>query len=600
MAWLLGLLLSVAPDLAGYPLPARDSDASVQFVLSNGRLTAGIDAEGRIAELRWPTVGYWDHLAYALEEGGRVSGGAHWALLARGGALQAPDTNRWSISHQQPEPGVLVTRYIDRSGAGRVTQRVYIPDAMDILVITLDLEDFSEPPRCLWYQHLAPSTSHVTGMADGYNRILQSGGFAAYYDPEAGMLSQFRPAMPAHEDWANARELAAGNAPPGSWRDFDEGVYWGVFSPTGVNGGVCASTRAPVAQLAQSLEATTRSARAGPSHGLVELAMEAVADDHTRASVALAVAATGTELQRLREAILQQGIPATLPPSPDVAPAEPSGDALADLLACVDEETGSIVRAPVANPALNHVAIFDTAWATAALDRWEYHTQSEQALVFHLETVRTTHGPAGLPGSLPAYVFTTKAPARFEDSANPAATAWLLAAVWRHYATQAPETGRDFLEAWAPVLMDAGDFLARAPDVGGVLAGVLKPEAASMALLQTHYLGLVSARGIVAALDRNEPGHWRSRREETYARMRFRQLDESRPDDRESPWLHYWVECLPEAARSSDGAWAILQAPEATPGDALLTTSASSAALPLHPAVPWALEASLELLAAPE
>ncbi|MCF6287106.1 MAG: hypothetical protein L3K26_18260, partial [Candidatus Hydrogenedentes bacterium] len=245
--------------------------------------------------------------------------------------------------------------------------------------------------------------------------------------------------------------------------------------------------------------------------------------------------------------------------------------------------------------ALAHAALFDSVWACAALDKQGYGSEAERVLRFHLDTMRTAFMPSGPPGSLPAYVHTTGVPARFLDSANPASTAWLLAALWRHSVSLPPEQALKFLDTCKNSILDGGDFLARAPVVGEVLSGTMKPGAASLTTLQTHYLGLVSGQSIMARLGQNEPGAWQSRREEVYARIRFRQLDEKRVQDPESPWLAYWVSTLPEAAPSENTPWQVLLS-DKSPTAAELLESVPSAGPAVNQGIPVALRAALAIL----
>lgn len=144
------------------------------------------------------------------------------------------------------------------------------------------------------------------------------------------------------------------------------------------------------------------------------------------------------------------------------------------------------------------------------------------------------------------------------------------------------------LKEWEDVLRQGGDFLARAPVVGAVLSGTMKPMAASLAELETHYLGLVSARLLLEELGETEPTHWQQRREETYARIRFRQLDGV--EEEASRWLDAWVRHLPEGAKGESGAWDVLVLPQGGPVrlPAALTGIATG--------VPVSLRAALTLL----
>ena len=246
------------------------------------------------------------------------------------------------------------------------------------------------------------------------------------------------------------------------------------------------------------------------------------------------------------------------------------------------------MRAPISYPALAYATVFNTAWATAALDSMGFAVLGQRALEFHRTTVRTTYGGDGLPGSLPASVHSTGQIADFLDGANPSSTAWLLAALWRHVAELDPTAAEAQLKDWDDALRLGGDYLARAPVVGAVLSGTMNPTAASLADLQTHYLGLVSARLLLERQGEREPTHWQQRREETYARIRFRQLDGA--EDAGSRWLDVWVRHLPEGARVPAEVWEILQLTEEAP------VSLPTALQRIPAGVPVSMRAALTVL----
>jgi len=589
MAWLLAVLVAVSPDLDGYAWPHRSAAAPIRAITGNGQLTAGIDGAGHLAQLRWPGLGHGDHLHYRAED--ERTAGAGWVFTDGGGAF-AFGHGQWAIRHEMEPGGTLVTHYAELAGPRRATQRLHVAKDADLAAVELVLEGFSPELRCYWYQQLAPSTATAGGLPDGYARLSHLRSFATYADADIGMIVQFRPEKITRSDVARARRLAASGAADAAGRDFGDGVYWGTFSPTGASGVHCAPPGTPL----EALLAEDPGPRwvAGEARAALRLDPEYLAEERQRFVLCLAVADSDAALRAHAAVVAKGGLPeaATFPPHIPLDDAR--REALAALLACVDENTGAAVRAPVSLPPLAHAAIFDSAWAAAALDDAGYHGVAAGILRFHLATVRETFGPAGAPGSLPAYVHTTGQPARFLDSANPAATAWLLAAIWRHVAVAPAEETGPLLMARENTLVDCGDFLARAPVVGGVLAGTLAPQAAPLATLQTHYLGLISARSILAHLGQEEPGHWRSRREEAYARIRFRQLDESRSGDGESPWLARWVAALPASAISDDGAWEVLRPAGALDaGDVLLPDGGSQG---LSPDVPVALHAALASL----
>lgn len=564
---------------------ASSAPAHVVEVTGNGRITAGMDGAGRLIQLRWPTLGYWEHLAPEAADA-TTPGGAGWRLSTGAGAHPFTD-GPWQIDQHRNADGSVTTTYTDESGGRQAVQRLTVLNDVDVLVVQLEIVGFPPDTRVYWSQWLRPSTHLPTGFPDGYHRFPQSTGFVTAYDPVDGTLLAFRPRHPGKEDWSRARHLATTVRSSTVWTSFGSGVYWGTFSPSGALGGNVVPARRETAAFPVPVKGDGHVGVTGRAHGVLEPALEAISPGRYGVTVYLAVAETEGALQVLRTRTLEMR-PMARAGSPPTTHDEAGVSALETLLACFDSATGSVLRAPVSYPALAHATVFNTAWATAALDQEGLTVPAQRALAFHRATLRTTFGVDGLPGSLPARVHSTGQPAQFLDGANPSSTAWLLAALWRHVAGLEPERALAGLEEWDEALELGGDFLSRAPVVGAVLSGTMGPQAASLAELQTHYLGLVSARLLRERQGKTEPIHWQQRREETYARIRFRQLDGA--VDAESRWLDAWVRALPDEARVQGNVWDILRIPEASP------VRLPSELEELDAGVPVALRAALSLL----
>jgi len=573
MKWWLALLSGLMWVNGGAATPLE-----VVEVTGNGRITAGLDATGRLTQLRWPTLGYWEHMG--------APAGAGWWLVD--GAECLPFTaDDWHITQRRNTDGSVTTVYAAREDGRRATQHLSVLRDADVVVVQLVLEEFSTGARIFWSQHMMPSTHLVNGVPDGYHRFPQSTGFVTAFDPVDGTLLSFRPQAPGKEDWRRARRLAASVRSSTAWSSFNEGAYWGTFSPAGLRSGYCVTGDDGRPVIASPGAGQTLPAVVGAAHGILEPLVETTAAGTQQFTLCLAVASSEPALQALRTRLLEKGVPNR--PTPQAATDDASATyTLSSLLACVDPSSGSILRAPISTPALAHASVFNTAWTTAALDRFGYTIPAQRALEFHRETVQRTYGADGMPGSLPAFVHSTGQSADFQDRANPSSTAWLLAALWRHVAGLEPEMANALLKEWEDVLRQGGDFLARAPVVGAVLSGTMKPIAASLAELETHYLGLVSARLLLEELGETEPTHWQQRREETYARIRFRQLDGV--EEEASRWLDAWVRHLPDEAKAESGVWDVLKLPQEGP------VRLPAALRGIATGVPVSLRAALTLL----
>ena len=592
MGWLLSLLLAVSPGLPGYTWPAPDSRAPIRAVVSNGRLTVDIDGTGRLAGLRWPSLGYWEHIDSRPEEGaeGAPWGNGYWVIVS-GGQPECFDSAAWTITHAVSATEEATTEYRERDGTRRAVQQLRVSPAGDLLTIDLELYHFGPDCRVYWYQAFSPATSVIRGTTVPYNDILPGTGFATYYDDTADILVQFRPDGADRDSWQMAREFAARGGLSTDRPRFGPGVYLGTFAPGGLESGFCAPAPGEISRLLEgSRPGTAAHFVSGRACGLLGVGLHPGAGGGARATICVGAAMDGPSLYELRRRRIQaHGV--------DEAPGRPAGPGPAtgparDLLACQDADTGAVVRGLVGRPPMTHAAVFDSIWASAALDRLGYRDRAGRALAFHIRSVRAAFLPEGPPGSLPAYLHLNDEPATNVNGANPATTAWLLAGMWRHTAV----TMERVAPAWEGPLLDCGDFLARAPEAGGVLAGVLSPDSLSLAQLQLHYLGLLSAKSLLESLGRDEPAPWQGRREELYARIRFRQLNGGEGGD--SGWIDRWVRALPEGAVGDEAPWQILQtdAPHATKQ----LRDFAQGPLGVHPDTPRALDAALNILFAAE
>jgi hypothetical protein len=232
-----------------------------------------------------------------------------------------------------------------------------------------------------------------------------------------------------------------------------------------------------------------------------------------------------------------------------------------ELLGCIDPESGAVVRVPMGEKAAAVCQVFDSVWASAALDALGLHDEAERALAVHVATVRDESGTDTPAGSLPREIRPDGRAASFRGNADPESAAWLLAACWRHGASLSASERIAYLGPIWPRLSLAADYLAREPTVGGALSGALPASAAPLDLLRTHYLGLESSRLAAEALGREEPGLWSDRRGEIYARIRFRTLNQTGDDATMKPWVNWWVALMPGA--QADEGWDVLKTAEA-------------------------------------
>lgn len=574
----------------------------IAYVTGNGGLTAGIDAHGGLVQLRWPGPGGLDHVA-APAPAGRGTGwyileGTTWLPLGGAG---------WSVrsGYTGSDSLVLSTHFEAENESRLAVQRVFVWPERDVLAVTLRLTGFDPDTRVAWYQNLAPSTRQVTGYPPVQGRADHFNDFAAWYDADAAVLVHFRPDQPGRADWDRARALAGDSGARPDWPAFGPGAYFTTVSPQPVLAAAAAPVSTPV--VARDLDkGTPPHAAAGRVHAWLELqpaplgpALEAAvlvgAGETGEASRASALAARETGAPALRLAAEEMG-PTWLKGARAAARDPAHARTVLDLLLCIDQASGAVLRAPLADPPEAYAAVFDTAWASAALDGLGYTGAAARALQFHLDTVR---GPAGdgLPaGSLPATATVAGNPARYAGNADPEAAAWLLAACWRHAQMRPPAAGEDYLAGVWPVLQRSAVYLAREPRAGRALSSGQPAPDVPLALLKTHYLGLECARRIAERLGEAEPGVCADRREEIYSRIRFRVLNGEGGADAGTPWISWWVGQLAGLGEAAASGWDVIAGPEQVPP---LGTDAAGLDWGGRATVPRALPQAIQCLNGP-
>ena len=560
------LLQFAAPGAA----PAQPVSSEVQFLTGDGYLSAGIDSQGRLVHLRWPGPWQWEHVGVQAEEADAAPAGEGAGWLIRDGADWVPiAADGWSVrsGYTTPDSLVIATHFESPRDGRTARQRVLLWPGEDVLVVELQLQGFPPDTRIAWYQNFAPVTRNVTGLGGAAPPAGPERGFAAWYDPERAVLTQFRPMAPGRSLQTRARELAGEPPTPGGWDQFGKGVYLSTLSPNTV-------VAAHLAEVGAPLPDGDRHAAAGRAWARVELAPEPAGGAVVFTAI-LGLGETSVDARTAASLAHLAGLPAVSVAAESLgaewlrgartapAPAAIQRDIL-NLLLCIDRASGAVLRAPAGNPPQAYATVFDAVWASAALDALGYTDAGGRALQLHLDGVRPDGGAGYPPGSLPAAVYTTGDLARFDGAADPASAAWLLAACWRHAISLGPEDGGSYLESAWPVLARCADYLAREPGVGRALAGVTSMPDVPLRLLDAHYLGLECARRSVEMLGGEESGMVAERRSELYARIRFRRLNAGASGEAGDPWINRWLRELAGLGLDAESGWqALLDSPEA-------------------------------------
>ncbi len=537
---------------------ASHAAAPIALVTGNGRITVALDETGGLAQFSWPGPGAAPLLGDA---------GARWHMATPEGPVDFSDED-WTIAQQYAAPDslVVVTQYTENGGARSAEQTVAaIPD-QDLLLVRLRLKGFASTTRVFWSQSFLPYGHLVPGLAGEQPSIRAMNGFAAGYDSEARLLEHGRPIAPGKTQWRQGRDWVRG----GTYAETGPGLYVGAaFINDIVQGTVCGDWEVWTRWAAPApLPGTARIV--GSAIGIVELtpvvsdsALELVlllgASDSRaglRRTLAVGIPKGATEL----EAVASRPGGAWGAVSPENGGEGPLLQRWClNLLLSIDPTSGAALHAPLLADSAVYSDVFDTAWSAAALDGMGLPDAAQRALAHHIQSVRSAQGVDTPAGSLPRKVYRDGATASFSGNADPESAAWLLAACWHHAASLAVPERRGFLEPHWPALSRCADYLAREPRVGSALSGALTADAAPLDTLRTHYLGLESSRRMAEALGEVEPGLWTDRRDEIYARLRFRKLNQSGGGESGTPWVDWWITQMPGAKAETGTGWEVLK-----------------------------------------
>jgi len=549
------LLLLAAP----WTYAAATDGGTVDHLTGDGRLTAGIDERGRLTYLRWPSPEGWEHVGYGEGDGQRAAPGAGWLVRAEEswGSLGAEG---WSIKsdYTTPESLVVSTQFTGLDGGRSAVQKLLVWPGEDVVGVQLRLTGFPADTRIAWYEDFAPSTHNVTGGSHLERPVRPERDFAAWYDATRTTLVHFRPQQPGRAQWAQAHDRRDAEPSDGGWDEFGTGVYLSFVSPNQVLGVAVGRSDAPLP------DAGARHA-VGPVHARLELAPEPRGDELV-AEVFIGFGSTSAEARVRAMAALHAEWPAVL------MAAERTGsdwlrgargivsDAsfhrnVLNLLLCVDRASGAVRYEPSSGPAGAVARVFDSVWASAALDSLGYTDGAARALQVHLDSARLEFSDGQPAGSLPAAIYCTGEAARFDGTADPASAAWLLAGCWRH-AISLPEDGVGaYLESVTPVLAACAEYLAREPGVGRALLGGGAAAEAPLSLLETHFLGLESWRRILALRGTPEPGVVADRRSELLYLIRIRRQNDVASEQSANPWIGRWLRELWGLGAEASAGW---------------------------------------------
>ncbi|MDK1021859.1 MAG: hypothetical protein QGD90_09520 [Candidatus Hydrogenedentes bacterium] len=449
-----------------------------------GRLTVGVNGRGRISLCKWPTPGYNDQLTYRTRTrdapalGVEPGHGILWGIRLDGELVWMNDP-RWEVyqHYDAPSNSIMVTEARWPNSSIAVTQRVSVLPLRDVLVTELAVSGLALLPQIYWYANFTPCTRHIPEIPVADSLLDALNDFAAFSDPDEGLVVHFRPEKPSKEDWERAKRLTQDAATPGQWRTFKDGTWIGYRGSQGLRKVHCGSGVVTPSQAVGLLPDTTGrpSSASGQTYSVVEIVPKRESDRY----IASVVVGFGKNYQQLKDLLddvaetdagesfheiaqfHRRIIDSTVyPDALGQRALEYSWRAQLTLLAARDVNTGSFVRSPAIQPPLARDWPKHGAWIVHAMDLAGDLDIAEMQLKFYLNNIRTEYARGKPIGSLPASTYTDGMEASPHFIVDDEAVAWLLWALKEHSAFL-PDARRDeFLESiWEQVVLCA-DFLA--------------------------------------------------------------------------------------------------------------------------------------------
>lgn len=594
--------LMAGPEAPWNPAALPMDKGGVTAVVGNGRLTVGLDARGNVWNCFWPGPGQDNQLA--PDRPGQPC--AVFFLGLQGQIISTADPAWQAIGPQDAvsDGGTVETRLALPGTDTVLRQTVSVVSSMDVLAIQIGVSGVPGPPGVFWYQDFNPRTARIPEAAWLPAIWPNSADFAAFLvSAPAFRAYQFRPEAPSKAEWAGARRLvqnrdaAQVRRAAASWGTASRAIWVGLASPNRAAGAVCGEVddaEAPLQQVRQGRIGGSAAA-VGDCAVAVELAPEPRGNEYG-VTLYLAFGHNAEEVDEHLDTVLRSdfAIPAVQPETqPEQDPEFSRLRALSTLRRALDPESGSVARAPVAEPPQFLVSAEVTAWAALALDYAGQHSEAAAALRFLRTKVRMQSRPGQPKGSLASAYYASGAEAAPHLVLDPSASAWLLSGLWRHGAfLSGPEKQTWFEESWESVRACA-DFLCQwSSGPGGAPLPAYDPlqgrDASRDEALLHHLMGLNAAIRIDAALSKRSGPSWVRRRDELENQLRSRMLLGKKSALQISPSLPFWLRGAIETDRE-----AVWSAPAVHAED-----TAALSGIPFGPRAEWSQDADVDAYAA--
>ncbi len=505
-----------------------------------GGLTVGVNGRGRISLCKWPSPGYNDQISYRVRAAG-PSGrevdpghGLLWGIRMDGELVWMNDP-RWEIRQRYDAPSntIMVTE-ARWPGSGVVaTQRISVLPLSDVFVSEMEVSGVASPPQFYWFANFTPCTRHLPELPVADWLLDDLNDFAAFSDPNEGIVIHFRPEKPSRKDWERAERLSKSAARAGQWRSFRDGAWIAYQGINGLQAAQCGSGATTPAEAVGLLRdaAGRSSAATGDCYSVAEITPERKGRWY-RARVAVAFGKSYAQVKESLDQVAERDTAGLFRETADFQRRllslakypETENQRISDylqraqltILTSRDSITGSIVRSPAIQPPLARDWPRYGAWMIHAMDHAGGLEIAESHIKFYLNNVRSAYARGKPIGSLPSATYTDGVDASPHFLVDDEAVAWLLWAIGEHGGFVPERRRNDFFESiWEPLVL-CTDFLADWKDSrrGAPLWAedpITLSDTKTRERLFASKLGLDAAIDVATAIGRTPPGPWLDR-----------------------------------------------------------------------------------------
>lgn len=537
-------------------LISKAATSEITAVVGDGRLLAGFNAQGHLAELTWPGPGTHGHLGASPAAMPRP--GAWWALETNVG-IRVVEQPRATQRYVEAHAPILETVHRIEGTEIVCLQTVFSVPGRDLLVWRIEVLGAGAAMRAALFCAASPALRPLPPLplpAAAYDGMND---FARFIDHDETVAFALRPGTPGRRAWQRARAFAAEGARPDAWRIFNEGA-WLAAAP-GTEGGAVGLVPLEAARRPEILfSPPPRPAMTGPG-AVVVLPRVHTRQGRAEATVIIALGRghedTSSALAEGRALGFHALYEETRTAWEDRLAMRPLAGAQAALSPWIIERalltlhlathpgTGAIAHALMPQKAAT-VRPRDAGWLALACALAGQPAMGAAHLRFLARHVREAEQPGAPAGSIPAQLYTSGTPATPDALIDLDAAGWWLSACQRYGQTVSRrEELALYRDIW-PAVARAGEFLAVWTDpITDALMPSWQPtrmrDGTSVDSMLAGFMGLLAAEHIAITLGEDPYPEWRPRRRALEAALQFRFIQHGAPWPME-PALRYWLD----------------------------------------------------------